>query len=129
MSVRGFAFGALLAVLAVTLVYGLKHSVHRLQNARDQLRAEIVDEQTRVTALRAEWAFLDRPERLRRLAERFTDLEPALPEQLAEVDALPARGPASDEDLQALLPGGAMSRFHLRPALTSWSARLVREDE
>ena len=77
-------------------LYQVKHSVSMLdRELRDVNRqTELVRERTQI--LRAEWALLNEPDRLRQVAQRHLALEPMAPAQFireAELDRrLPAAG-------------------------------------
>ena len=49
----------------------MKYKAQAAQARVDNLRAQIADEKDRIAMLRAEWAYLNRPERLRQLTERY----------------------------------------------------------
>ena len=90
---------SLLTVLTALAVIGLAfwayHENYQTQQAQaraKQLQTDIRDARARLTVLRAEWAYLNRPDRLRELAEINFDrlgLLPFLPEQFGRVDEIP----------------------------------------
>lgn len=91
-------------ILAVAVGFGLFHVKYKVQALEDELtrlNAQIVHEQEQLHVLRAEWAYLNRPERLEDLNGRFLGLGPLMPAQLGRIDGLPLRAPektpASDE--------------------------------
>ncbi len=91
---RGFlTFIAALAVVA--LGYWAYHQNIQTQQAIreiDQLQRQIGMERERLGVLRAEWAYLNRPDRLRELVNLNFDrlgLMPMTPDQFAVVDEIP----------------------------------------
>lgn len=69
--------------------YRENYATQAVLNETDDLRSEIRATHARLAVLRAEWAFLNRPDRLRDLAElNFERLEllPLLPDQFGALD-------------------------------------------
>ncbi|NCT41666.1 MAG: hypothetical protein GW778_08410 [Alphaproteobacteria bacterium] len=65
----------------------LLHTSQRVQEAEEtlaSLEAEIAREQDTMRVLRAEWEYLNRPERLERLATKFLDLVPPSPDTMSD---------------------------------------------
>ena len=85
----------LLAATVVGLGFWAYHENYKTQNAMAEAEAiqrEIGDARARLAVLRAEWAYLNRPDRLRDLAEINFDalgLLPFQPEQFGRVDEIP----------------------------------------
>jgi hypothetical protein len=87
---------ALLSILAALAVMGLAFWAYRENYATqaaldevEQLEREIGNAREALSVLRAEWAYLNRPDRLRDLAELNFDrlgLLPLRPEQFGSVD-------------------------------------------
>jgi hypothetical protein len=83
-------------VLAAMAVFGLafwayreNYATQRVLSDTQRLQSEIGDAQLRLSVLRAEWAYLNRPDRLAELAEINFDrlgLLPLRPEQFGRVD-------------------------------------------
>jgi hypothetical protein len=95
--------------LAAAVGFGLFHVKYKVQALEDeltQLNSQIVHEQEQVHVLRAEWAYLNRPERLEELNGRFLGLGPMTPVQLGGLDDLPPRPPVEDTE-DAPTDGGA----------------------
>jgi cell division protein FtsL len=61
-----------------------------------KLKHEVQREQDLIGMLRAEWAYLTRPERIAALADKFLDLQPSALNQAVRADALPEKGPRID---------------------------------
>jgi len=96
---------ALFMVLAGGLsmvLFSVKYQVHDLEAQQKRLSKEFKNEHRSLHVLRAEWANLNDPERIKVLAEQFLGMHPVLPNQviqLSEVEAMAERpiAPVSDQ--------------------------------
>ena len=85
-------------------LFQLKHEVQALEDELFRLNRQILAEQQQTHVLKAEWAYINQPERLEALARRHLDLTPMRPQQIGDVAALPARNAG---DAAATLPVAA----------------------
>ena len=109
--------GLVVAVIAACGLYVMKDRVNRLEGELRRHRALITAEQTKLHRLRAEWAMLDQPSRVARLAAEHLGLRPAQPTQMVAIADLPRR---ADLELdawrrRAVLPSGAEVDLRLKP--------------
>ncbi len=74
-------------VLAVT-VFQIKYAVQELEGELVQVNAQIVQDQEAIHVLRAEWSYLNQPERIAGLAERYLGLDPAMEPQRVSLNDL-----------------------------------------
>lgn len=96
----------LTALAVIGLAVWAYQENYRTQNAiaeTERLQREIGEARSRLAVLRAEWAYLNRPERLRDLADINYDalqLLPLRPDQFGKIDqvAFPPREPMIDLD-------------------------------
>ena len=72
-------------------LYQVKYEVQRLEEELQQVRNDIRQDRVALHVLEAEWAYLNRPERLQRLASKHRDMGPSGAQQVAAVTALPPR--------------------------------------
>lgn len=77
-----------IAVLAIGL-YLVKYSVQDVQRSVAALKTELATEKESLHLLNAEWAYLNRPNRLRNLADRHLDLVAIDSRQIGQVSVLP----------------------------------------
>jgi len=78
-------------VLAAADVYKIKYESTLEAERVAKLRAELRREQDLIATLHAEWAKLDRPDRLQELAQRHLTLKPIDVRQYDPLDKLPAK--------------------------------------
>ena len=117
MSTRLALGGLLLALVAACGLYIMKDRVSRLDGELRRQQAMIAAEQTRLHRLRAEWAMLEEPGRIARLAAAHLQLRPAHPTQIMTIDDLPRRAElqVAERQLPALLPSGAEVVLRFKP--------------
>lgn len=82
-------------VCAAVGLYLVKYNVQNVQREVAGLKKELAQEKESLHLLNAEWAYLNRPQRLEQLASRHLDLVPLDSRQVGEVAILPA---AATED-------------------------------
>jgi hypothetical protein len=78
---------ALLVVVFATWAYRVNYATQEALNRVADLRARIADEREAISVLKAEWAYLNRPDRLRELVALHADtlgLVPLAPEHFGE---------------------------------------------
>lgn len=98
---------------AASLLYSVKYRVQTMDEEIAALRAQIEQERAAIHVLQAEWAYLTRPERVRTLAKKHLDMEPAKGQQLLELADVPF---APDSPLR-LAEGEAAASPQLRPGV------------
>jgi hypothetical protein len=82
----------MLAGLAGALLLRTSQSVQIAEDRLVQLKTAVAEEQDSIRLLNAEWAYLNNPERLEKLASRYLDLMPPQPTaMLYEPDEIPAK--------------------------------------
>lgn len=80
-------FGLVLAV-AIAL-FMLKYEVQGLEDDLAERQAEIEHHAKAIHVLKAEWTFLNDPERLKRLSKKYLDLGPVSPDRIVLPSVLP----------------------------------------
>jgi cell division protein FtsL len=88
------AIGALVssALYAYTIKYETTLEAEQLQ----KLKGKAQRERDAIAVLKAEWQYLNRPDRLQALADRHLDLQPLAINQIVRVSDIPNRGPKVD---------------------------------
>jgi cell division protein FtsL len=87
--ITALIYMACFAALAMGL-YLVKYSVQGVQRDVATLKQQLATEKESLHLLNAEWAYLNRPDRLRQLAERHLDMVPLDSRQIEEIKAIPA---------------------------------------
>ena len=118
MKLRFAVSGLLLAALGACGVYVLKYEVRQREGELVELRRGAALERQMIQTLRAEWAFLTRPERLAEQADQLA-LRPADPRQIAKVGdiAEQRRLELAQTPFSALLPSGSEVTLRFKPML------------
>ena len=117
MSTKLALAGLLIALVAACGLYIMKDRVKQLEGELARQHALVAAEQSRLHRLRAEWAMLEQPGRIARLAAAHLDLRPAHPTQIMTIADLPRRADLqlAERPLRALLPSGAEVELRLKP--------------
>lgn len=80
-----------LSVVAGGVLFAVSFEVSALDERLIVLNEEITRDREAIHVLRAEWAYLNQPERLEGLSRRYLDLQPLEGSQISEVALLPMR--------------------------------------
>jgi len=72
-------------------LFQLKHKVQDLEDELARLNRAVLAEQQAIHVLKAEWSYINQPQRLEALALRHLDLQPLTPEQLGALADVPMR--------------------------------------
>lgn len=102
------AIGAL--VSSALYAYSIKYETTLQAEQLQKLKAKAQREREAIAVLKAEWQFLNRPERLQALADKHLDLQTLQTTQIVRLSDIPNRGPKVDsigrklEDLGLGLP-------------------------
>ncbi len=112
--------GFLSLALALLAAFGLlvmKDQVQRREDELHGLKVAIAAERGTLGRLRAEWAMLNQPGRIARLAADHLELQPAQPGQIVGIEAIPLRADLElgRRQLSALLPSGVEVPLRLKP--------------
>jgi hypothetical protein len=101
------------AVLAIG-VYLVKYSVQDVQRNVAEIKRDLAVEKESLHLLNAEWAYLNRPDRLRYLADKHLDLVPLDGKRIDAVSVLPAAAPMSEPAPSALVRNVSVTTAEVR---------------
>ena len=82
----------LVIVVAAFMLYKVKYQVQALKTQVAETTHELEQEKQAMHVVAAEWAYLNRPERLQKLAEKYLHAKEMTVGQIAEVEAIPFPG-------------------------------------
>ncbi len=87
--ITALIYMACFAALSMGL-YLVKYSVQNIQRDVVAMKSDLAHEKESLHLLKAEWAYLNRPERLQRLASEHLELVPLDARKIEDVAVLPA---------------------------------------
>lgn len=86
-----------MAVIGLSVgLYDIKYRAESADRHARQLEQRIAKEQEAIRVLRAEWSYLNQPERLQELASRYTELKPLTAAQIGSFEDVPMPHMADD---------------------------------
>lgn len=88
---RFFLIWLVLASSVGYAVYHLKYEVARKERVLTQLNRQILVDQEAIQVLKAEWSFLNQPQRIEEVARTHLGLEPLTVKQITRVASLPMK--------------------------------------
>ncbi|MBC6441336.1 MAG: hypothetical protein GDA49_13220 [Rhodospirillales bacterium] len=107
MMARGGAIWIGLALASAVASFTIQYEMRDLKDELAHLETEIVESRETAHVLRAEWAYLSRPERLAELAHRHLDLEHMIAGQIGLLAEVPLRPEPALDDFSTLLREGS----------------------
>ncbi len=81
-------------LIGAAVVFDMKYAAEQSADHVSDLRRQIDEERERIQMLTAEWSYLNQPDRLQRLVERYNaylNLEPLSVEQITQLEDLPVK--------------------------------------
>lgn len=88
--IRALNIVLVLAVIGLSIgLYDIKYRAEIAETKATKIEREIVTEQESIRVLRAEWSYLNQPQRMQELAKRYMKLEPLQPAQIGTFDDVP----------------------------------------
>jgi hypothetical protein len=123
----GVAMWVGVIAVAAAAAFGISFEVQSLRERLSSLNRDIASEEDTIRVLKAEWAYMTQPTRLREMAHDYTALAPILPGQMLEdaaalpmplrsPDAAPVNGaPGGDGPQVALAPMADVAGFGRAP--------------
>ncbi len=85
------------AVIGLSIgLYDIKYRAEAAEKRANQIERDIASEQEGIRVLRAEWSYLNQPERIQELAKRYTTLEPLKAAQIGSFADVPMPHKADD---------------------------------
>ncbi len=112
MRVSAFAWVMVFSVAAIALQL-VKYSVQDVAQEVQGLQAELDDEKDAIKMLNAEWAYLTRPDRLRKLSDKYLELVNMSGERVVVLDVVPGG------DVQMAGAASAQPRFIIPTGMSS----------
>jgi hypothetical protein len=105
------------AVIGACALFAMKDQVRRVEGELRGLRTAVHSEQIAVGRLKTEWAILNQPGRIGRLATAHVGLQPAQPGQIVRISDIPLRSEMQLDSrrLQVVLPSGGPASLRLKP--------------
>lgn len=96
--ITALVYMACFAALSMGL-YLVKYTVQDVQRNVVELKADLGQEKESLHLLNAEWAYLNRPDRLQKLADRHLDMIPLDSRQIEEISVLPAAATVGEDTM------------------------------
>ena len=101
MTRHGFMLMALAIMAIASWAYSINYNTMTTLDRISRLRSEIAAEREKIQVLTVEWAFLNAPDRLRRLVDEYQEelaLMPIAPDAMQHVAVVPFPEPELEED-------------------------------
>jgi len=84
----------LTVAVALFLLYRVKYEVQNLHAQVKETERELESEREALHVVAAEWAYLNRPERLRQLSSKYLSSSGLTVDQIAEIESIPFAKPS-----------------------------------
>ena len=87
-SVKSILLGGAMITISGVGAYMMKSAALEREQKLELLKAQIQEEQDKITVLEADWSYLTRPARIQQLSREILSFAPAEPSQILTLDAL-----------------------------------------
>ena len=90
----GTALWLFLVIAVGYAMFQVKYEVMQQEETLARLNKDIADTREQIRVIDAEWSYLTRPDRLKRLAARYLNLAPIAAAQIGDLASVPERADA-----------------------------------
>jgi hypothetical protein len=90
-------------IISAALLYKVKYDTTKEANHIVQVKNEIIKEKETIQLLKAEWAYVNRPENIQALAQKYLDLRPIGLTQIGLRGGLPEKQGVADDPIGRML--------------------------
>ncbi len=83
--------GVLLIAMLVFAVFQVEYRVHNLKTELEEINRQMIAGREEIHVLKAEWSYLNNPNRIRELSEKHLALDNVLASQVGDINIVPLR--------------------------------------
>lgn len=94
-------------VVAASMLYAVKYRVQGLRSQVAEISRQFEQEKEALHVVAAEWAYLNRPERLKSLNDKYLGAGSLTVDRIAEIEAIPLRSTAANDAVEGVQPASA----------------------
>lgn len=85
--------GLIILALVAFVLYEVEYKVDSLKTELNELNKQLAEDKEAIHVLKAEWSYLNRPEKIKNMSERYLSLKNTEPAQVKKIEDIPFSTP------------------------------------